>query len=240
VKNLKLAVSFLTILPVRLRNAPLPGDLGRSAGWFPFIGALLGILVAAGYAGLSLFFPPFLVAALTTAIWIALTGAIHLDGLTDCCDGLLNASSPQRRLEIMKDPRLGTFGGVGLALAVLLKAACLFSLPPASIWAAVPMAAAAARWLLLPAGLQPLARSGGSAADFSSGLNRRAFVPALLGTGILTGLAGWRGLAAVLCAHVAAWLVLRLAQKRLGGMTGDVYGLVVELAELVILAGFCA
>jgi adenosylcobinamide-GDP ribazoletransferase len=235
----KLAISFLTILPGRLKEAPLPGDLGRAAGWFPFIGAVLGILVAAAYAGVSLLFPPFLSAVLTAAVWIALTGGLHLDGLADCCDGLLNASSPSRRLEIMKDPRLGTFGGLGLVLAVLLKVACLYSLPPGSTWVAIPLAAAVARWFLLPAGLQPLARTGGAAADFSSGLNRRVFIPAVLVAGILTGLAGWRGLVIILFAHTLAWYMLRLARARLGGLTGDVYGLVVETAELAILAGFC-
>jgi len=238
-KYLSLGLSFLTVIPVRLKGELLPGDLGRAAGWFPFIGAVLGAVVAGAFTGLNLFFPPLLAAALATALWIGLAGGLHLDGLADCCDGMLSASSPERRLEIMKDPRLGTFGGIGLFLAVLLKVTCLFSIPGGQVWIALPLAAATARWLLLLAGRQPLARPGGMGADFSSGLTLNAFLPAALVVGLLAVLGGWRGVGAFLAAHLAALLVFRLAKSRLGGVTGDVFGLVVELGELVVLLGFC-
>lgn len=234
-----LAITFLTVFPSYLKEPPCPGDQGKAAGWYPIIGAVIGGLVAAAYYGLSLVFPPLLAAALAAAVWIGLTGGLHLDGLADCCDGMLNASSPERRLEIMKDPRLGTFGGVGLTLAILLKIICLYSLPTGMVWVAVPLAATVGRWLLLPAGKQPLARPGGMGADFASGLNKAVFIQAGLVVGILTALAGWRGLVVVLVVHLATWLVLRLAKARLGGVTGDVFGLVLELAELVTLVGFC-
>ena len=135
-KRFRLAVSFLTIIPVRLQEPAHPGDLGRAAGWFPVIGVILGGLVAAAYHGFSLIFPPYLAAALAVAIWIGMTGGLHLDGLADCCDGLLNASSRERRLEIMKDPRLGTFGAIGLVLTIVLKIICLASLPASMAWIA--------------------------------------------------------------------------------------------------------
>lgn len=238
-KYLSLGLSFLTILPVHLKEKPLPGDLGRAAGWFPFIGAVLGAVVAGAFYGLNFLFPPPLTAVLITALWIGLTGGLHLDGLADCCDGLMSASSPERRLEIMKDPRLGTFGGIGLFLAILVKAAGLYSIPAERIWVALPLAAATARWLLLLAGRQPLARPGGMGADFSSGLTMKAFLPAALVAGLLAALAGWRGMAAFLAANLVALLVFRLARRRLGGVTGDVFGLVVELGELVVLTAFC-
>ncbi len=238
-KRLLLALQFLTVFPIRLPQAPAPGDLGRAAGWFPLVGGVIGVLTAGVYFGLSLIFPPLLAAALATAAWIGLSGGLHLDGLADCCDGLLNASSRERRLEIMKDPRLGTFGGIGLCLAILLKVVGISSLPPGAFWIALPLAAATGRWLLLPAGRQPPARPGGMGADFSSGLNRAVWIPAALTLGALTALAGWRGLAGVLAAHGVAWLVFALARSRLGGMSGDVLGLTVELAEIVVLLGFC-
>jgi adenosylcobinamide-GDP ribazoletransferase len=238
-KHLALALSFLTIIPVRLKETPLPGALGKAAGWFPVIGAVIGGLVAAAYYGLSLIFPPLLAAALAAAVWIGLTGGLHLDGLADCCDGMLNASSRERRLEIMKDPRLGTFGGVGLILAILLKITCMVSLPSSTVWTVLPLAAGVGRWLLLPAGKQPLARQGGMGADFAGGLSKSAFIWAGLVVVLLTALAGWRGLVVIVAVHGVAWLVLRLAKARLGGVTGDVFGLIVESAELVTLLGFC-
>jgi adenosylcobinamide-GDP ribazoletransferase len=238
-KRFALAVSFLTVIPLRLKESPRPGDLGKAAGWFPVIGALMGGLVATVFYGLSLILPHLLAATLATAVWIALTGGLHLDGLADCCDGMMHASSRERRLEIMKDPRLGTFGAIGLVLTILLKVICLYSMPASLAWVALPFAAGLGRYLLLPAGRQPLARPGGMGADFASGLNRTVILWSALVVVLLTALAGWRGLLVVLVVHVVTWGVLSLAKARLGGVTGDVLGLVVELAELVTLLGFC-
>ena len=238
-KRFLLAVGFLTIIPVRLKEPPLPGDLGKAAGWFPVIGAAIGSLVAAAYYGLSFIFPPLLAAALAASVWIGLTGGLHLDGLADCFDGMLNASSRERRLEIMQDPRLGTFGAIGLILSILMKIICLFSIPTNTAWIALPLAAAVGRSLLLPAGKQQMARPDGMGADFASSLNKTAFIWAAVVVGILSGLAGWRGLSVILVVLGVTWLVLCSVKARLGGVTGDVLGLIVELAELVTMLGFC-
>jgi adenosylcobinamide-GDP ribazoletransferase len=196
-----------------------------------------GILWAAKW-GFDQVFPPFLSAGLCVALWALLTGGLHLDGLADCCDGLLNASEPSRRLEIMKDPRLGSFGGAGLILHILLKTFALASLSAIpAVWG-ILLAPAVARWLILWAGTQPTARPGGMGADFALGLQRQAFFLAGIPPLALTILGGWRAAGAVLLAHLAAWGVFRLARARLGGLTGDVYGLTVELAELCVLLVF--
>jgi len=158
--------------------------------------------------------------------------------LADCCDGMLHASNPIRRLEIMKDPRLGTFGGIGLIVAILMKIAMLYSLNQSVIiW--LPLAAGMGRWMLLPMGKQPLARAGGMAQDFSSGLSRRVILGGLAPMVILIALAGWRGVAAAASAHLAGWVIARISRSRLGGITGDVLGLTVECVELVVLFAAC-
>ena len=238
-KRLRLAISFLTIFPVPIKGVLSPSELGRSAGWFPLVGAAIGVLVAAIHSGLSLVFSPLLAAALAAAAWIGLTGGLHLDGLADSCDGMLNASSQERRLEIMKDPRLGTFGGIGLILVILVKFALLYDLPRRSIWFALPLAAATARWMLLPAATQPMARLGGLGAEFSQHTNPRTWLPAACFMGLLTFLSGWHGLLGVLAAHIIAWIIFITAKIRLGGMTGDVFGMTVEFVELVVLVVFC-
>jgi adenosylcobinamide-GDP ribazoletransferase len=238
-KSLLLAFSFLTVFPVKLKEPPAAGDLGRAAAWYPLIGMMIGGLSALAAWGLRMVFPPFLAAVLTTALWIVMSGGLHLDGLADCFDGLLNASSPQRRLEIMKDPRLGTFGGIGLFLAILLKIAAIQALPLESIWYAFPLAGALGRWLLLPAGKQPLARPGGMGADFASGLRARAFWGAAVVVIVLIFLGGWKACAAVAVCHLAAWRIFRASKSRLGGVTGDVFGLTVESAEILTLLVFC-
>jgi len=237
-KYFAVAISFLTVFPVRMKEPILPGDLGKSSGWFPLIGVFLGGLTAGIFFVSSIFLPPLVAAVLTIAVWIGLTGGLHLDGLADCCDGMWNASNPERRLEIMKDPRLGSFGGIGLILCILIKVACLNSLPSGVFWTAIPLAMSTARWLLLCAGKQKMARSTGMGADFSSGITPRSIIPALLTILMATILSGWKGMLIVAFTHGVAWLVARVAIKQLGGLTGDVFGLIVELSECIVLLGF--
>ena len=239
-----LAFSFLTTLPVpkRWQTAPRPGDLGRAALWFPLVGLVLGALLAGGGWLIWRVFPGLLGATLVVALWAALTGGLHLDGLADCGDGLLAATSPERRLEIMRDPRLGTFGGLSLILFVLLKVLAVAGLATAGPTSAVPLliAPVAGRWLLLLMARQPNARPGGLGADFALGLQPRTLWVAGAVTLLVAALGGWRGLAGLVVAHGVAWLVWRAARARLGGVTGDVLGLTVELSELVVLLAFSA
>ncbi len=123
-KYLSIAFNLLTTLPVRAPVDWQSGDTGRAAVWYPFVGLVIGALVALAYNLLHLFFPPVITAALTLTLWVILTGGLHLDGLADCCDGLLHASNPEKRLEIMKDSHMGAFGGIGLVLILLLKVFC--------------------------------------------------------------------------------------------------------------------
>jgi adenosylcobinamide-GDP ribazoletransferase len=238
-KYVLLAFSFLTVLPVKLKEAPAQGDLGRAAGWFPWIGILIGGVSALAAWGLRMVFPSLLAAVLTAAVWIGLSGGLHLDGLADCFDGLLNASTPARRLEILKDPRLGTFGGIGLLLAIILKVTAIQALPTSSLWLVLPLAGALGRWLLLPAGKQPLARPGGMGADFAAGLRPAAFLSAAIPLIGLVIWGGWKAFAAVLACHLAAWGIFLFSKNRLGGVTGDVFGLTVEAAEILTLLTFC-
>jgi len=123
------AVGFLSVLPLRGKQPYQTGDLGRSALFFPLVGVLMGALTAGANYLFGLVFPSLINSALTLCFWIFISGGLHLDGVADCFDGMLNASAPERRLEIMKDSRLGTFGGLGLILLILLKFVCLLHCP---------------------------------------------------------------------------------------------------------------
>lgn len=248
----KLALSFLTAIPVRT-GAPQPGDLGRAGRWFPIVGFFLGAILATAYLALLRLFSPLLAAALVVALWAVLTGGLHLDGLADCCDSLLATVSRERRLEIMDDPRLGAFGGIGLVLFLSLKVLAIASLPDspqftlhvlrftfdASLFALL-VAPPLARWLILLVASQPMARLGGMGAEFALGLTPSIFILAALIPLALTVLGGWRALFAAAITHIVTFAVIGLARIRLGGVTGDVFGLTVELAELTILLTFAA
>ena len=109
------AVRFLTTLPIPSNYEFTLDTVGKSAGWFPFIGLIIGLLSAGFNFIIMRFIPPLLSALLTTMFWIILTGGLHLDGTADSCDGLLNASDKERRLEIMKYPRLSILGVLGFS-----------------------------------------------------------------------------------------------------------------------------
>jgi adenosylcobinamide-GDP ribazoletransferase len=244
-KYFRIAFGLMTTLPFRLPDDWQAGDSGRASVWYPFVGLIIGGLTWLTWMGTTRLFSPLVAGILTLIVWVALTGGLHLDGLADCCDGLLASTTAERRLEIMKDPRLGAFGGIGLVLTLLLKAAVLSSLTPQSALG-ILLAASLARWCILPAGLLPLARPSGKVpnapigmgADFKAGF-RNWFIAA--GAVIPLGLAiilGTRGLVSLAAGLIAAALVLRLAKSRINGVTGDVFGMTVEVVEVISLLVF--
>jgi adenosylcobinamide-GDP ribazoletransferase len=244
--ELRTAAGFLTVLPVESRREAgtlvdshrLRQDrpsLGQSAGWFPWVGLAIGAGAGAVWWLSGLVLPPMLAAVLAVAAWAALSGGLHLDGLADCCDGLLSAASAERRLEIMRDPSLGTFGAVGLCLVLVAKIAAVYSLPPASAIPAILLAASTGRLLILLARWQPAARAGGMGEDFQSGLSRASLPLAAVPVTGLCIFLGWSGVLAVLAALLATLALFSLARGRIGGLTGDVLGCAVEISELAVV-----
>ncbi len=234
--SLFLAFGFLTTVPVPQVEYK-PGALGRAAPCFPLVGLAIGALLTVAHWLLSRYFSPLLVAALITTLWAAITGGLHLDGLADCCDGLLAAVVCERRLEIMRDPRLGAFGVIGVVLFLALKLSAIASLT--SVLPALLLAPTWARWMLLLATRQPNARSGGLGDEFSSSVSRSTLVlAAILPVVLLTISFTLHSLIAGSAALLTTVFLLRAVRERLGGVTGDVYGLVIEMSELVMLIVF--
>jgi adenosylcobinamide-GDP ribazoletransferase len=236
-RNLHIAFGLMTTLPFRLPENWSAGDSGRAAGWYPLVGLVIGALTWLAWKGAIFAFSPLIAGVITLVVWVALTGGLHLDGLADCCDGLFASAAPARRLEIMKDPHVGAFGVIGLILTLFLKAAALASLTSVSSFG-ILLAASLARWCILPAGLLPLARPSGMGSDFVAGFQRSSIVWSGIVPLTLAILLGWRGILASVAGLAAAGLVLWLAKSRIGGVTGDVFGMVVEIVEAVILLTF--
>ncbi len=216
------ALALLTALPVR--GAFSPEELRRGAAFFPLVGYLLGgVLALASLLPL----PPGLQGALLLALWLSLTGFLHLDGLLDSADALLGAKPRERRLAILKDPHLGAFAfGVG-GLYLLLKWQALALSPEPLFLLLLP---GFARFLPLPfLNRYPLAWEGMAALVRGGPL-----VPPLL---LALPLPLFFPFPALL-AFLAAFGVARLALSRLGGLTGDVLGAMIALAELAGLLGY--
>jgi adenosylcobinamide-GDP ribazoletransferase len=205
---------------------------------YPFVGLILGAVLTTTHSLFQIVLSPLLSAALIVVMWAFLTGGLHLDGWADCCDALPATVTRERRLEILKDPRLGSFGGVGLVLLLMLKFAAIASLPRGS--AALILAPTLGRWAIVNvAAMFPLARPDGMAAHFRAGLSRRELTWVSLTVALVCGVVGWGGLVAFVAAAIAAVAFGRWASLRLGGVTGDVYGATCELVECVALVVAC-
>lgn len=233
---LLIALQFLTRLPVRLPGMPEPAQIGRSLLWYPLVGLLIGlVLVAAAHVleGRS----DLLTAALLLALWVGLSGGLHLDGLADTADAWIGGyGDRERTLTIMKDPRSGPIAVVVLVVVLLLKFAALFALVPAGQWLPLLLAPWLARGLLPLLFLTtPYVRPGGLGQALAEHLPRRE-LPAWLGAqAALMLLLGWQAwLALAVALAVFAGLRGRFVQ-RLGGTTGDTAGAMVEVVEVVVL-----
>ncbi len=233
-----LALQFLTVIPVRISREITPRQMGRAMAWFPVIGLMLGaILVLADWA-LRALFPPLLSAGLLLVVWVSLTGALHLDGLLDCCDGLLATTSPEKRLEILRDTHLGTYAVVGAVCLLLLKFAALSALPVAQRAGSLLVIPALTRAAMVYAArAYPYARPGpGLGQLFRDGLTwRQVAVAAGVAAAAAGLLLGSIGLQLVLVVWLLTAMIAWLVQRRIPGLTGDVYGAVNELTELVAL-----
>jgi adenosylcobinamide-GDP ribazoletransferase len=236
------AVQFLLISPAFIKRPFSTKELGAAVAFYPLVGLILGgILLSANYL-MSSFLSPMLRAALLLALWVILTGALHLDGFLDACDGLLGGYTPESRMEIMRDERVGAFALSGGFLLLLIKFSALvsitasISLPPALLLAPV-----LSRWgMAAVLAAYPYARSQGlgRAVKDNVGWKEAAVATAITITiCILIYLfwSDWRVLLAWGTAALLVWAVAWFTLRRIPGLTGDIYGALNEIIEMAIL-----
>lgn len=235
--GLLVAARYLTIVP--LPGVAAPPDrvaLGRAAAWFPVVGLAVGaVVVAADWAGVWLF-PTLLQSLVTVTVWKLVTGGLHLDGLADCFDGL-GGRDAAHRLHIMDDSRIGAFGVMGLIFFLLFEIGVVAELSAGVRWRALLLAPAVARATpVLVARVFPGAKTEGHGARFHAGLSTTVVVvAAMLALVVAAALLAAEGVVAALAAGLAALAVGAFMARRLGGITGDVLGAGIEMAELVAL-----
>lgn len=232
------AMQFLTISPALIKRAFTERELGQATAYFPLVGACIGAVLWGANLLLGEWFSPIVRSALVLGLWVLLSGALHLDGFLDSCDGLLGGASPEARMAIMKDSRVGAFGFAGGMLLSLLKFAALSSLPDRSV--ALLLAPTLGRWgMAVGIFAFPYARPQGlgkAMKEFTTGW--QVGLATLFAFGFCGLLAGLTGLLAGLLAALIAWLVARFALSRIPGLTGDIYGAINELVELGVLLAF--
>ncbi|MFD1912403.1 adenosylcobinamide-GDP ribazoletransferase [Halodurantibacterium flavum] len=236
------ALMLLSRIPV-FRNPSVNAGRGAGAAWaFPLAGFVLGFGAAlAGWLALCLGWPPALAAVVILGAQAMLTGAMHEDGLADCCDGFWGGWTRAARLRIMKDSRIGTYGMLGLGLVTLFRWAALVTiLETGAIWAPVIAAAVVSRvpMVALMAGMRN-ARGGGLSHNVGRAASGAALIAALIGL-IALVLAGGPVIAPLALVVAVTVVLAVLAQAKIGGQTGDVLGASQQLAEAVLLASFAA
>ncbi len=234
---LLIAFQFLTIIPLPITLRCEKDDLGRSTAFFPLVGLALGGLLAGVNWLISPWVPRPLCDALLITVVTLVTGALHLDGLADVCDGLAARGSRERFLAIMKDSQVGAIGAVGLVLGLLLKWQALVAVPAELKWQAVVVFPLLARFgqVLTLTGARHARQDGLGAAFIQGGGGAALCVACATAVSAGYGLLGIRGVTAL-----AAVCLLTLAgriffQRKLGGLTGDTIGCISELNEILVL-----
>jgi adenosylcobinamide-GDP ribazoletransferase len=237
VRALGAAVAFLTRVPWLARFQFTGVDLVRGAPAFPLVGAAIGALVGgAVMAGTGLGLPALLAAMLAIGLEVILTGALHLDGLADSADGLAGRT-PERTLQIMRDPGVGVYGTAAVVLDLLVKVVAVGSLPHADVVPVLIAVYAVSRTAPLPlaAGL-PYAGTAGTGKAFVDGVGwaRTAAGVGIAALVAVVAVAAWT-LALLASLAVVFGAVVVGSRRRLGGVTGDVLGAAVELVVLACL-----
>ncbi|MBR0906200.1 adenosylcobinamide-GDP ribazoletransferase [Bradyrhizobium liaoningense] len=239
VADLRMAASFVTILPVASSKPAGDGAIARATWALPVAGLLVGLAGALVYKIASRFgLTPNLAALLALATTALITGALHEDGLADTADGLGGGRTRERKLEIMRDSRIGTYGASALILSFGLRWGALAAIAnPFAVMLALCAAHTAAR-AGVPAfmSLVPPARPDGLSAGAGSPPGRSVAIAFALGTFVLAlALGPGKALAALILLTLAGLILARLAVRQIGGQTGDILGAFEQTGEILIL-----
>ena len=231
--NFLAAAQFLTRVPIRLRTEP---DLAAAVPWFPVVGAVIGTAVGLSAVGLMEVVPASVAAAVAIIVGMMITGAFHEDGLADTADAL-GGTTPQRRREILKDSRHGSYGVAAMCSTIVLRIVCVASLGPAAAFAGLVSAHTLGRGAAVATMM--IARPApheGLGADYTRVLSRRAAAAGVLAALALAGaVSGWWVGPLVFATSLGAAAVIRIAHRAFGGISGDLLGAVEQVGECLVL-----
>lgn len=244
-KELVAAIRFLSTVPIPgsvqlFQTESATPRLILGSAYFPLVGLLLALLLSIVPFALGSYVPQLVLAALLVIVQVFLTGGLHLDGLMDTCDGIFGGVGRERKLEIMRDSRVGSFGVLGGVCLLLLKFAIFASLDLHLLSWALLTILPVSRWAMVMAVRQfPSARPAGLGAAFRQTVSlRRLLVAALFSLVVALLLAHVVGLVLWISGTLVAVLIGIWATHHLGGLTGDIYGTIAEITEVTMLVIF--
>lgn len=227
------AAQFLTRVPIRLSAAP---DLAASVPWFPVVGAVIGAAIGGTAAGLMELVPAAVAASVAVLLGIILTGAFHEDGLADTADAM-GGWTPERRREILKDSRHGSYGVAAMCGTIVLRIVCIASLGPAAAFGGIVAAHTLGRGAAVAVmGTAPPVPVDGLGADYTRSLSSGRAIIGVVGALAIGAIAvGWWIAPLVGGVTVGAIIVSMIATRAFGGVSGDILGAVEQVGECVAL-----
>lgn len=238
-QRILIALGFLTTVPVRVKEIT-KDDLARSMVYFPLIGLFIGSILVLVNRGAILFFPPLVANLLIVITLVILTGAFHLDGLADTLDGFYAGRTKEEILNIMRDSMIGVMGVTGIVLVLLAKWAGLSEMSPLVKDGALLLAPTLGRCsVVLAAFLSPYAReTEGTGKPFAHQVKASEFCIAALFT-LIASLTLFKISGLILFLIVVLIVVgfTKKAKKKIGGMTGDLFGFLCETVEVLTIGG---
>lgn len=241
IKEIIIVVTFLTRIPIKINFAYDAEDMGKTSRYFPLVGFIIGLAVAA-IIYFAVFIDIQLAAILGIITGIVLTGGLHLDGFMDTADGIFSARTRERMLEIMKDSRVGANGVIAAIILILLKFVLygLIAKTGLQVFWIIPMALIFSRWGMAYAILFfPGARKDGLANIFITYKRTWDFPIATILTVLpVIIFQNWLTIIPLIGSLFLLWLYCRSIQNLLGGLTGDIYGAIAELFEVVFIVLF--
>ncbi|MFC2003250.1 adenosylcobinamide-GDP ribazoletransferase [Chloroflexota bacterium] len=231
------ALKFLTIIPLPWRREVSPEELGRSAAYFPLVGLIIGLIMAGWHWLLGLFLPGAVVDILVIVSLVVISGALHLDGFIDTCDGIAGHKSVEDRWRVMHDSRAGGFGVVGVCCLLLVKYVALNNVPDSLLMVTLVLMPVLSRWAMVYAIFAyPYARPSGLGKAFKQGAGWLRFTVATLITfAVAVILLQLTGLAVMLGIWIIMVAMATYLKGKFSGLTGDTYGAVNEVAEVCVL-----
>lgn len=239
------ALRFLTIVPLPWWREPGPEELGRSVTYFPVVGIIIGLFLAGLSWLLGLILPSAVVNILLIVALAVISGALHLDGFADTCDGIAGHKTVQARWQVMHDSRVGGFGVAGVCLLLLVKYISLNSVPGHLLMVTLVLMPVISRWAMVYALFAyPYARPSGLGKAFKQEANWRRFSLATVITlAVAMGLTGWANNAysylVGLVVMGGTWVIITVMaaylKRKFAGLTGDTYGAINEVAEVGVL-----
>ncbi|MBM4055346.1 MAG: adenosylcobinamide-GDP ribazoletransferase [Planctomycetes bacterium] len=259
------ALKFLTTLPVRSKTGEFSEKHNYIVFWFPIVGIVIGIILSIFYVIFQYVFPCFISNALVLILYIIITGALHLDGFADSCDGIFGGWNRERRLEIMKDSHIGSYGTIGLVCITGVRYVCLlcigdYSSGKETITVLSPtfhmitskyissglllkiivlcLMPVAGRWAqVFASGISHYARetSGTGAFIVNSTTMRHVIIASIIPLLLMLFFFRIKGLAACTIIVILTLCAIWYIKKKIGGMTGDTLGAINEMAEIIFL-----